>query len=267
MINNMKTAIIVPTWNNSDLTINCFNSLIDNIPNNTVIFWFDNGSSKEEFKKVEKFLKINQGKLNIISMRANENHGFVKAVNYCWLKANELGVDQVVLLNNDTECPKDWLKRLESAGDEEFGIIGAVSSKSDIGWQAVNNLKKNWEFFDIKIVDDHKKQDQILNEKFGNVIYPIHSMVAFFCTLIRRSVWERIGYLSEDYGIGLGDDDDYCLRARRAGIKIGLALGVCIYHHHRATFKILQKETGFNYEEEQQKNIEIYRKKWDIRTL
>lgn len=258
-----KTAIIIPTWNNSDLTINCFKSLVDNIPIETVIFWFDNGSEKSEFDKVEQYLETIRGKLQIMSLQVDKNFGFVKAVNFCWKKAADMGFDQVVLLNNDTEVPKGWLKRLEAGLKDGYGIVGAVSSKSDIGWQAVNNLVKNWEFFNVDVVNDYKKQDKILNEKFKSAIYPVSQMVAFFCTLITKEVWQKIGFLSEDYGIGLGDDDDYCLRARHAGIKIGLALGLCIYHHHRATFKILQEKTGFDYQEEQKKNIALFRRKYE----
>jgi len=47
---------------------------------------------------------------------------------------------------------------------------------------------------------------------------------------------EKTGYLSEEFGIGFGDDDDYCIRVRQAGFRIGLSRTVMVRHDHRTTF-------------------------------
>lgn len=254
-----KTIVILLSWNNADLTVNCLKSLNGNVPDDLLICWFDNGSDESEYKKVVDY--INTTDLKVMSMRNETNVGFVKAVNYCWRGAKAYGAEQIILLNNDTEVPEKWLDRLEEGVKQGYDIVGAISSKSEIGWQAINNLVDKWEFMNVPVVDNYQEQDKILRDKFKDGIYPVGNMVAFFATLITKKVWDKIGILSEDYGMGFGDDDDYCLRARHAGFKIGLHLGLCIRHHHRATFKLLKEKTGYDYVAEQNKNIELFKRR------
>jgi len=54
--------------------------------------------------------------------------------------------------------------------------------------------------------------------------------VAFICVYISRHCLGQVGYMDEryvDYGY---DDDDYCLRVRNAGYKIGIYDGCKINH-------------------------------------
>lgn len=54
--------------------------------------------------------------------------------------------------------------------------------------------------------------------------------VCFICVYIRRSVLDSVGLLDERYVHYGMDDDDYCLRARNAGWKLGI-LDDCIMDH------------------------------------
>ena len=67
-------------------------------------------------------------------------------------------------------------------------------------------------------------------------------MVAFFCVVLRRTMLQEIGFLDPRFGLGLGDDDDLCRRARLEHWKIGLALDVPVWHWHRSTFSLLAAE-------------------------
>lgn len=56
--------------------------------------------------------------------------------------------------------------------------------------------------------------------------------LAFICTLIRRSVIEKIGLLDERF-TGYGwEDDDYCRRATDAGFKMAVTANVSVKHGH-----------------------------------
>jgi GT2 family glycosyltransferase len=61
-------------------------------------------------------------------------------------------------------------------------------------------------------------------------------MLAFFCTLFRKEVFQKVGYLDEDFGIGYGDDDDFCQRMRQHKMKCAVAYGAYVYHDHQSTF-------------------------------
>ena len=60
--------------------------------------------------------------------------------------------------------------------------------------------------------------------------------------MIRHEVFDSIGYLDEGYGMGWGEDDQFCERAAKAGIPVGVALGAYVEHVHRGTWsRVLDK--------------------------
>ena len=233
-----RVYVITPTWNNADYTIRCFDSVAKNTDNYKII-WIDNGSEKEEKEKVQKFLEIN--KIPHVAMINDENLGFVKGTNQGMNLAIKDGVDFVVLLNNDTEVFDGWLERMILVFDknEKIGIVGSLASPSH-GWQDINNLKikRPDEFGDLPDYNNNpEKYAEIIKEKYNKQSIEVYPNVAFFCTLIKKDVLKKIGVLSEDFGLGFGDDDDYCSRALDVGYKIYLAKDVFIFHNHRTTFK------------------------------
>jgi glycosyltransferase involved in cell wall biosynthesis len=42
----------------------------------------------------------------------------------------------------------------------------------------------------------------------------------FFCAMIRASLFEEIGYFDEIFGVGAGEDTDFCIKAENKGYKI-----------------------------------------------
>ena len=64
-------------------------------------------------------------------------------------------------------------------------------------------------------------------------------MLPFFCVMLTREVVDRVGLLDEAFGVGLGDDDDYCHRAQRAGFDLCYLGDLTIHHFHKMTFQQL----------------------------
>ena len=81
-------------------------------------------------------------------------------------------------------------------------------------------------------------------------------MVCFVCVAIPRTTIERVGLLDErfvNYGF---DDDDYCERVRRAGLKIGISDHCFVDHKHlTSTFR------GMGHAD-MTHNQRIYAEKW-----
>ena len=42
----------------------------------------------------------------------------------------------------------------------------------------------------------------------------------FFCTMIDRKVIDTLGLLNEEYGVGAGEDTEYCIKAEMAGFEV-----------------------------------------------
>jgi GT2 family glycosyltransferase len=145
------------------------------------------------------------------------NLGFVKATNQGLAHCN---APYVVLLNNDTVVAPNWLEVLRRGldGVQDAGLCGPLTTTPD-SWQGRWAATKS------------------ITAPYFTL--PPGRMLAFFCVMIRREVLERVGFLEESYGVGFGDDDDYCRRAEDQGFSLVLAQRLIIQHAHRTTFKEL----------------------------
>jgi GT2 family glycosyltransferase/glycosyltransferase involved in cell wall biosynthesis len=119
---NIPVTIIIPTINNSDLTLQCVMSIFETETSDIYkeIIVVDNGSRKEEFEK----FNILKNKARIINLTTN--HGYGQAINVATQIRME-GSD-VIVLNNDTTMTKGWLKELQNTAysKREYGIIGPI---------------------------------------------------------------------------------------------------------------------------------------------
>ena len=165
-------------------------------------------------------------------VRNTENLGFIKATNQGIRLAT---APYVVLMNNDAEAAHNWLEKMRHAFDvhPQVGLAGPLSTAWD-SWQG------RW--------IPTKGKDRSAN--FDRVhLLAANRMLAFFCVMIARSVFDKIGLLDESYGVGFGDDDEFCRRAERAFILLALVQDLRIPHAHRTTFKAL-------YSDEQIRNMQ-----------
>lgn len=228
--------VVIPTFNQSEMTAACARSLfLTTSPGTARVVWVDNGSAPDDRALIAAAWE--RTGLEILPLMLPTNLGFVKATNM-GLAASV--APYALLLNNDTELPPGWVSKLTEPmmTDSAVGIAGPLSS-SPHQWQG--QVPKTWRGWTT----------------LGN-----HQMLSFFCALIRREVLVECGYLSEEYQQGLGDDDDYCERVKRAGWKLALVMDLEVKHHHRTTFRAVHGEGGWL--EYQKANIDHFKKKWNL---
>jgi GT2 family glycosyltransferase len=176
------------------------------------LIFIDNGSP--EFNLLEPEIRRHPHLL----IRNTQNVGFVGAVNQGLCSSS---AERIVILNNDIQTVPGWLEKLDGALIGEIGIAGPrTTAKSWQGrWPAGR----------------------------GAVLLPQTAMLAFFCVMIRRDVIQRVGLLDQQFGVGFGDDDDYCYRAQKVGYRLALVLDLLIPHHHRSTFRALYTDHQIRY--------------------
>ena len=105
--------------------------------------------------------------------------------------------------------------------------------------------------------NDPVEYSKLLYKTFGSRYIDVGILpLSFFCCAFRRSIFDEVGKLDENFGIGLGDDDDFCCRLRYYNYKLALALGTFVYHYHRTTFKATQ----LNIDALRRKNVKIIKK-------
>jgi GT2 family glycosyltransferase len=117
----------------------------------------------------------------------------------------EAGRDDVVLLNDDAILETSGgFSLLQRASQEhaEFGVIAAATNASG-----------------------NRAQQQL-----GVGLREDPRMVCFVAVLIPRRTLDRIGWLDERFTAYGFEDDDYCHRVKRAGLKVGIHDGCFVDH-------------------------------------
>ncbi len=212
----MQTDIIIPhfgTGRLTDLCRRCLGTIREHSRDYRLIF-VDNGSP--EFDQIRPEVERHEHLL----IRNTGNVGFVKATNQgIWSSS----APYVVLMNNDTEAVPGWLDKLRAGFvHDHVGMVGPLTT-ADGSWQGTWKPKPENPY----LITRHTRN---------------HTMLAFFCVMIRRAVFDRIGVLDEGFGVGFGDDDEFCHRARAAGYDLALQQDLVIQHEHRSTFRQLYSD-------------------------
>jgi len=234
--------IIVPTFNNEDFTVKCFESLRKHTNMDYRIIWVDNGSTDESRKKVLDEIIKHKDYLNIW---LKDNTGFVKASN---IGLNKTKSDYVVLLNNDTEVTPGWCSIMYNILKEnpDAAAIGPLTMKchSPQSYENVNSYYRlNLNFPKIANLK-HKKIADILHTSFENKYFDV-CQVTFFCTMFNNRLFKEIGYLPDVYGPGLGDDNETCFNFKKKGKKILFTPEAFCFHNHRTTFNLVYSDDEF----------------------
>lgn len=242
--------IIVPVYNLPDLTGRFIESVISQ-GNDLQLIIIDNGSDRE----TQELLRGYQSVADIHIIRNENNLGYVKAINQGLAISNSRNI---LLGNNDTIFTRSLLNNLLD-GLKHYDIISPLSNNigpnSDprlIAYGGNNSIKHIEEFaskLQANVNDDDLYQDT--DFVFGH------------CLLMKRAVFEQLGFLDERFGVGNYDDVDYCTQARRAGLSIGIRRDCFIYHECHATFD----ELGVNVDDLIENNKQIFEKKWKEESL
>jgi GT2 family glycosyltransferase len=246
-------SIVVPVVDQAGLTVQCFYSVRKNTTLPFELIWVDNGSCKSDFTVIERQATIPGTNCRVIVNK--ENMGFIKGVNQ---GIREAKGEYVVILNNDTEVTPGWDVQLVKPlmHYAEIGAVGPITFKS--AWQTPSGIKANLK---IHIPKDGMSMPQFLKnlQTFKDEYVDVtHLTLSFFCVAMRRDLFDKIGLLCEELSVGLGDDDEYCMRMRKHGYRTMLSLGTFVHHVHRATFNALK----LGEDSLRRHNLKIIRKKY-----
>ena len=245
--NNPKVSVIVLMWNQGLLTLNCLKSIYERSDyKNLEVILVDNGSDLKESEIVTNWIKA-YNLSQTIYIRNEENLGFAAGNNVGLALATG---DLIVVLNNDTEVTPGWIWRSikHFAINPRLGLLGP--STNNCGNEArviLRNEEENW------------LQEVIPRFGLRQTRAIPATTVAFFCVFISRAVLNEVGLISEEFGRGYFEDDDYCRRVEEAGYEISIARDIFIYHRMSASFDLL----GDSAKAELFKtNKAIYESKW-----
>jgi GT2 family glycosyltransferase len=87
-------------------------------------------------------------------------------------------------------------------------------------------------------------------------------VLAMFCVAFRRSTYDAVGPLDENFRIGMFEDDDYSERVKRKGLRVVCAADAFVHHFGQASFKKLV-DTG-EYDKIFERNRRYFERKWQV---
>lgn len=196
--------IIVLNWNNYKDTAECINSLnLISYPNYRIII-VDNDSPDDSGRTLHKEFPEH------IFLFNRQNLGYAGGNNIGIKKAIDLGADYSLILNNDVVIEShDFLESLISYMEtyKEAGILGPkVLSYDDQDVLSDYSCSLWWNLLGrIYLPQKHKHTDP--RNEGENV-----TRVGGCCMLIRREVFEKIGFFDDRFFM-YGEENDFCLRA------------------------------------------------------
>ena len=232
---NMSVDIVIPVLNQLHYTKQCLEGLYANTASSINIIVINNGSTdgSQEYLAASASLTVIDNAINL-GCAAAWNQG-VKAGRSPW----------IVLLNNDVLLPEGWLEGL---------LAFAETGNMDIVSPGMHGGPCDYDF-ESYAAGYMKKMARASRRGEAHGV----------CFLVKRKVFETIGYFDENFRIGQYEDADFFRRARMAGFALGVTGASYIHHFGSVTQKDLQENKATRpYEAE---NREYYRKKWRLNWL
>jgi GT2 family glycosyltransferase len=169
-----------------------------------------------------------EGRITLITHA--ENRGFVASVN----EAMALHpARDVVLLNSDTEVAAGWIDRIGAhlERDPAIGTVTPFSNNATIcsypRTLVANTLPPGESIASLDAAFAAANAGRNVDVPTG----------VGFCMAISRRCLDRVGLFDyERYGLGYGEEVDFCMRAARAGFRNVLAGDVFVRHQGEVSF-------------------------------
>ena len=215
----MKIAIIIITYNSQHTIEKCLRSVLESKDNfEKRIYLIDNNSTDNTRDLIIKY----EANPNIKITFNRENTGFAGGINQGFELSGDFAPDFYFLLNPDAEVTPDCLSQLimTAKKDTSLGliapkIIDPVTQKS---W--FDGGRIDWLRFRAVHDKNYASETQFLT---GCAL------------LIRKEVIQKIGNFDENFFLYY-EDDDYSLRALKAGFKLKMVGEALCYHSESQSF-------------------------------
>lgn len=249
MNNTSKTGIVIVSYNAFDAVKVTLASIrrANNLSHFKLVL-VDNASEVSEQSRIRDLMadhiaEIGEGWAYI---EQQENLGFSGGNNVgIQMFMADPEITHVCLLNSDVIVTDHWLDRLLEYRKD---VISPVTNRADgeqcipIDYEA--DLSEFVQDKNLVIPEAPYLRVQNFAERWnrawkGNIVA---NDVTFFCVLLSRKILNEIGLLDDVFFPGGFEDDDYCLRAFKAGYKIYMARDVFVHHWGSASFGKLQYE-------------------------
>lgn len=235
-------SIVILSYNKQNFTKICLESIRKYTHLSYEIIVVDNNSSEEGC------LKYLLQQKDIILIQNKENKGFAGGCNQGITAAKG---KYIMLLNNDTIVTNNWLSNMVDLLEQhpEIAMTGPLTNAT-VGKQQIP----------VSYGDDLEKMQEFAYKISISSAKPWKTLrLVFFCTLIRRELFQEIGLLDENFVVGNYEDDDFNLRLLTSNKKMYICRNSFVHHYMNVSFK----DKNIQREKIMQKNKLYLEYKWN----
>ena len=227
-------AVVVPAYNAAAELDRCLQTVRATVPPDTEVLVIDDASTDPAISGLLRAWRDRAGPHWRI-VRNPQNLGFVATANR---GMRETGSD-VVLLNSDTEVTSGWLEGLARCLATDAAIATATP------WTNNGEIASLPEFCVANPPPPHPDAVAAAIAVSGEPVYPELPTAVGFCMAVSRRAIDRIGVFDvERFGRGYGEENDYSMRAREAGMRNVLCDDVYVVHLGGRSFGPLDLRPG-----------------------
>lgn len=230
-----KVNVIVLTWNQCAVTLECLASLRDQQYPNVEITLVDNGSVDDTVPTIkEQFPEVT-------IIENGENLGFAEGNNVGLRRALEGDADYLMLLNNDTVVAPSMIGDLVGImmADPTIGISGPKMlyfDQPETIWCAGNRIDtRTGESIRLRAEQADDDRDQSLLDV---------DFITACAICLRRDLVEAVGLLDSRFFIYY-EETDWCARARARGWRIVYVPTARLWHKVSATMGTTSPATEY----------------------
>ena len=218
-------SILIPNKDHTDDLDVCLNSFFEraDYQNYEFIIIENNSVLPETFAYYEKIEKEHDN-VKVVYWEAGFNYSAINNFGFKFAKG-----DYIMLLNNDVELitPDIFQSMLGFCMRPEVGIVGAKLLYNDHTVQHAGVLVGAGGLADHVFKGIHEDDPGYMGRAISSQDV---SAVTAACLLVKRSVYEEVGGLEEEFQVAF-NDVDFCLKVRKAGYLVVYDADVKLFHY------------------------------------
>lgn len=228
-----EVLVIIPVYSGFDYVKSCIESVIQNTDGAYELLIINDSSPDPE---ITKYLRECHARHTCTLLENDQNLGFPRTVNRGFGLAR--GRD-VVVLNADTEVPRNWLSRLKASARKRPNIASVTPMSNN----ATILSYPKFNFANPMRAEQASEIDEIFNDMGSKYeeVFELPTAVGF-CMYITAQALREVGYFGEEWGRGYAEEVDWCLRANDLGYINIACTNLFVLHEGSVSFGVDVRE-------------------------
>lgn len=216
-----KIGVVTVTYNSEPVLQEFLDSLVAQTHENIILYLVDNASKDQTLEIARK-----QPDISTVVIANPDNLGVAEGNNQGIRSALEDGCECVLLLNNDTVFPADFIAQLYDGLDRHHCDMTTGQmyyyDRPDVLWCAGGRFQP-WLGYRIQHDGENKKDTGQFNQPRRVTYTPT------CCLLVRMSVFDRVGLMDSRYFV-YSDDVDFLYRCFKQGLSLWYVPEARLWH-------------------------------------